>query len=167
MLMMGVKTSFAQDGVFEFKKVEISFAEINQKDSLISLELYQNAIIPKYETSKMGFHFDSDFDSITKIYTLYYSYTGIGGGNSNFLTACPLLLVKLNFMTADKKEYFQWIPVSLAICAQTKMNQIKVLNIDLSGIVNQPDKMIEISENEKYEIVAKEEINMDKLSKIE
>lgn len=167
MLMMFVKTSFAQDGVFAFKKVEISFAEIHQKDSLISLELYQNAVFPTNETGIMGFRFSSDFDSITQTYTLYYSYTGIGGSNNNLLSACPLLLVKLHFMTVDDQEYDQWIPVSLAICAQSKIKEIKVLHIDLNGVVNQPDKMIQISENEKYEMVAKEEIKMDTLSKIE
>jgi hypothetical protein len=165
-LIISVKTSFAQDGVFKFKKVEISFAEINQNDSLLSLELYQNSVFSTNEPGIMGNRFNSNFDSITNTYTLYYSYIGIGGGTDNRL-ACPLLFVKLNFITEDNKEYFQLIPISLAICANSQIREIKVLNIDLNGMVKHFDKMVHINENEKYEIVTKEVINIDQLYKIE
>lgn len=166
MLIISVKTSFAQDAVWKFKKIEMSFTQIKQKDSLLSLELYQNGVFSTNETSTMGYRSKSEFDSATNTYILRYSYSGIGGGNDNRL-GCPLLFAKLNFITEANKEYFQLIPISFAICANSQISEIKMLNIDLNGMVNQTDKMVLINDNEKYEIVPKAEIRMDKLFKIE
>lgn len=165
-LIIKAQSFFAQDGVFKFKKVEISFAKINQKDSLLSLELYQNALFATKETGIMGNRFSSNFDSITNTYTLYYSYTGIGGGEDNRMS-CPVLFAKLNFITKDNIEYFRLIPISLPFCVNSQISSIKVVNIDLNAVVEQPDKMVLINDNEKYEIVPKEVIKMDELYKIE
>ena len=165
-LLIGTKISFAQDGVFKFKKIEISFTEINQKDSLLSVELYQNGIFSTNVSGRMGYHSNSNYDSLSNIYTLGYSYSGIGGGSDNRL-GCPLLLVKLNFITENDKEYFQLIPIVLEICGTSQLYEIKVLDIDLNGLIEQTDKMIVVSKNNTYQVVTKKEFKMGKLVKIE
>ncbi|WP_296312073.1 hypothetical protein [Winogradskyella sp. UBA3174] len=165
-LFTGTKVSFAQDGVFKSKKIEISFTEINQKDSLLSIEFYQNGIFSTNESGTMGYRSNSNYDSLTNIYTLRYSYTGIGGGSDNRL-GCPLLFVKLNFITEDIKEYFQLIPIVLQICGTSQLHEIKVLDIDLNGLIEQADKMILVNENNTYQVVANKELKMGKLVKIE
>jgi len=166
-LFIGTKASFAQDGVFKFKKIEISFTEINQKDSLLSIELYQKGIFSTNESEKKGFRSYTNYDSLTDVYTLRYSYSGIGGGGSDNRLGCPLLFVKLNFITENNKEYFQLIPIVLEICGTSQLHEIKVLDIDLNGLIEQTDKMILVSENNTYQVVAKEELKIDKLVKIE
>ncbi|MFT4662721.1 MAG: hypothetical protein ACI8XB_003014 [Patiriisocius sp.] len=167
LLLVVAKTSFAQDGVFKFKKVEISFAEVESKDSLINLELYQNDVFITSDKNKnMGSRSMAKYDSLTGVYTLSYSYSGIGGGSDNRL-GCPTLFVKLDFITKDKHKYFQLIPIVLPICGKTQLTDIKVLDINLNDLIGQSDKMIEVSENSTYQTVEKEGITLDKLVKIE
>jgi len=156
----------AQDGVSMFKKVEISFSEIYQNDSLISLELYQNGIFSSDESGIMGHHSSFNYDSLTMVYTLSYSFTGIGGGSDNRLV-CPVLFVKLSFINKDSIRYFQLIPIVLSICGSSQIWEISILNIDLNELLDQNDRMILVSENNTYNIVAKEDIKLDKLVKIE
>jgi hypothetical protein len=164
---MRVIESSAQDGVFKFKKVEISFAEVESKDSLINMELYQNDVfIDTDKEKKMGSRCMAKFDSITGIYTLSYSYTGIGGGSENRMQ-CPTLFVKLDFMTKPKQHYFQLIPIVLPICANSQLKEIKVLDINLNSLIGQTNKMVEVNENNTYRIVSREGIIQDKLVKIE
>ena len=82
----------------------------------------------------MGYRSNSKYNSLTNIYTLRYSYTGIGGGTDNRL-GCPPLFVQLNFITEDKKEYFQLIPIVIEICGTAQSHEIKVLDIDLNGLI--------------------------------
>ena len=166
-LLMGAKMSFAQDGVFKFKKVEISFAKVESKDSLINIELYQNDVFLTSDKEKnMGSRSMAKYDSLSGVYTLSYSYSGIGGGSDNRL-GCPTLFVKLDFITKNKQQYFKLIPISLKICGTSQLTEIKVLDINLNTLINETDKMIEVSENNVYEIVEKAEITHDKLVKIE
>lgn len=156
--------SYAQDGVFKFKKIELSFSHTNLKDSLLNLELYQNGI---YNSSdKMGYKSKSHYDSKSNVYTLNYSYSGIGGGSDNRL-GCPILLVKMDLLTKDNIKYSQEFFIELAICSNSQISKIKLLDIDLNELVIQPDKMILVNVNEKCEIVPKKEIKIDKLVKIE
>lgn len=167
LLIIGVSPSFAQDHVFKMKKVEISFAEVESKDSLIGLDLYQNNVFITSDNDKnMGERSMVKFDSLTGVYTLSYSYSGIGGGSDNRL-GCPTLFVKLDFITKNKQQYFQLIPISLKICETSQIAEIKVLDINLNALIKETDKMIEVSENNIYEIVEKEEVTYDKLIKIE
>lgn len=167
LLLMGAKMSFAQDGVFKFKTVEISFSEVESKDNLINIELYQNGVFITSDKEKnMGSRSMAKYDSLTGVYTLSYSYSGIGGGSDNRL-GCPTLFVKLNFITKNKQQYFQLIPISLKICGTSQLTEIKVLNINLNTLIKETDKMIEVNENNVYEIVEKEEVSYDKLVKIE
>lgn len=157
----------SQDGVFKIKKVEISFADVESKDSLINLELYQNGVfIDTDKEKKMESRCMAKFDSITDIYTLSYSYTGIGGGSDNRMQ-CPTLFVKLDFMTKDKQQYFQLIPIVLPICANSQLKEIKVLDINFNSLLKQTDKMVEVSENNTYKVAPKEGVMIDKLVKIE
>src|SRR5690606_31122555 len=90
-LLISAKKSFAQDGVFKFKKVEISFAEVESRDSLISIELFQEDIFITSDRQKnRGSRSAAKYDSLTGVYTLSYSYSGIGGGSDNRL-GCPTL----------------------------------------------------------------------------
>jgi len=166
MLLLATKLTVAQDGVFKFKSVEISFTEINQNDSLLSLELYQNGIYLTNKSAKMGKKSNSNYDSLTNVYTLTYSYSGIGGGSDNRLR-CPELFVKLSFNTKDNKKYFQLIPIVLSVCENSQASKIKALNINLNELLNQTNKMVLVSKTDGYQIVAKEEIKIGKLVKIE
>lgn len=163
-LFSGINLSYAQDGVLKFKKIELSFSHTNLKDSLLNLELYQNGI---YNSSdKMGYRSESHYDNESNVYTLNYSFSGIGGRSDNRL-GCPILLVKIDLLTKDNIRYSQVFFIELAICSNSQIREIKLLNIDLNELVTQPDKMILVNENEKYEIVPQKEIKIDKLVKIE
>ena len=163
-LIIDAKVSIAQDGVFKFKKIELSFSHTNLKDSLLNLELYQNGI---YNSSdKMGYKSKSRYDNKSNVYNLSYSFSGIGGGSDNRL-GCPILLVKIDLLTKDNIRYSQEFFIELAICSNSQIREIKLLNIDLNELVTQPDKMILVNENEKYEIVHQKEIKIDTLIKIE
>lgn len=166
LLIIGVLPSFAQDGIFKFKEVEISFAEVEPKDSLIGLDLYQNNVfITSDNDKKMGERSMAKFDSLTGVYTLSYSYSGIGGGSDNRLD-CPTLFAKLDLLTKDNHEYFQLIPIVLPICGKTQLTNINVV-INLNDVIGQTDKMISVSENNTYQIVKIEGITYDRLVKIE
>lgn len=166
LLTSGLK-AFAQDGVFKNKKVELSFANIESEDSLMNLDLYQNDVfITSDRENSLGFRSMAKYDSLTGIYTLSYTYTGIGGGSSNLLD-CPTLFVKLDFMNKNKQLYFQLIPISLKICGTTQLAEITVLTIDLNTLIKVPDKMIAINENNTYEILEREVISTHQLVKIE
>ena len=163
-LFSGINFCNAQDGVYKFKQIELSFSNINLKDSLINLELYQNGI---YNTSgKMGYKSKSHYDNKSNVYTLSYSFSGIGGGSDNRL-GCPNLLVKIDLLTKDNIKYSQVFFIELAFCNNSQIREIKLLNIDLNELVTQPDKMILVNENDKYEIAPQKEIKIDKLMKIE
>jgi hypothetical protein len=166
-LFLGIEVSFAQDGILKFKKVEISFAEVESKDSLINIGLYQNGVfITTDNGGNTGLRSMTKYDSLTGIYTLSYSYTGIGGGSDNRL-GCPTLFVKLDFLTKDKHRYFQLIPIVLPICGKTQLTDIKVLDINLNDLIGQTNKMIEVSENNTYQTVEKERVTLDELVKVE
>jgi hypothetical protein len=161
-----VASASAQDGVFKFKKVTIGFSEIHHQDSLISLELFQDAAFISKTNDMMGNQFQSHFDTSNGTYTLQYAYFGIGGGSDNRMT-CPHLFAKLNFITPHNQEYFQLIPIALHICSESQIHEITVLNIDLNQMIPLKDKMIFIRENEKYEIVNSDNVTNGKLYKIE
>jgi hypothetical protein len=159
-------STLAQDGIFKFKKVSLSFAAINQADSLLGLDLYQNGLYSKPEKGRMGFCASGSYDSLNRVYTLTYSYAGIGGGNDNRM-ACPLLLASLRFMSKDKQRYVRLIPIKLDICAHTQLREIQVLNIDLNQVLSQTDQMVLVSEMEPYQVVSMSGISWGPLVKIE
>jgi len=163
-LFFGTNVLLAQDGIMKSKNIEISFNKIAYKDSLLSIELYQNGI---FESRWGRYTADYSFDSLKNSYTLRYLYQGIGGGRTDNLLNCPELFVKANFLNKDNREYFQLIPLVLSICGSSEIREIKVLNIDLNDLIEQTDKMILISENNTYQIVTKEDFKMGKLVKIE
>ena len=165
LLCVGAKISFAQDGVFKSKKIEISFAEIHPKYNLVSLELYQNGIFATNEPGIMGYRSYFNYDHYTNIYTLRYTYTGIGGGSNNSLK-CPLLLVQLNLISEDHQEHILYVPIELTICETSHLYEIKVLNIDLNPLIAQPNTMIKVSENNAYQIVPQKALKMNTLLKI-
>lgn len=159
-------SALSQDGVFKFKKVSLGFAPIKQTDSLLGLDLYQNGLFSKPEKGRSGYYASGSYDSLQKVYTLDYSYAGIGGGSDNRM-ACPLMVVILRFRSKDKQNYTRLIPIKLEICAITQLREIKVLNIDLNQVLSQADKMILVTENEQYQVVAMSEMKWGALVKIE
>lgn len=166
-ILISAKYSFAQDGVFKYKKVEISFAPIVTQDSLIGLELYQNDVFITIDKKKnRESKCMAKFDESTGIYTLTYSNEGIGGGSDNRMP-CPTLFAKIDFITKESQEYFYTIPIVLSICNLSQASEINVLNIDLNRLLEQPNKMIEVSEINAYSITSSEGVNPGRLVKIE
>jgi hypothetical protein len=160
----GASSLFAQDGVFKFKTVEISFAAISQPDNLISIELYQSGSYQNNKNGKMGFRQNHSYNDTTETYTLRYSYTGIGGGSDNRL-ACPELFVKLTFNN-NIKEYNVTIPIVMSVCGTSQTHEIKLLNIDLNPLLQKSKKMILVDKKDGYQIVDLETIQTNKLVKI-
>jgi hypothetical protein len=159
-------SGLSQDGVFKFKKVSLSFAPIIQTDSLLGLDLYQNGLFPKPEKGRSGYHATGGYDSLQKVYTLNYSFAGIGGGSDNRM-ACPLMVAILRFRSKDKQNYVRLIPIQLDICANTQLREIQVLHIDLNQVLSQADKMVLVTENEQYQVVAMSEMKWGALVKVE
>src|SRR6218665_3000387 len=153
-LFSGINMSYAQDGIFKRKEIELSFSRTNLKDSLLNLELYQNGACNS--SGKMGYKSISGYDSLSNIYTLKYHYTGIGGGSDNRL-GCPLLVAKIDLITKDNEKYSQLFFIELAICGNSQIENISILNIDLNELIMQPNKMVLVNENDKYEIVPRKE----------
>lgn len=166
-ILVSAKFSFAQDGVFKFKKVEISFAPIVTQDSLIGLELYQNDLFITMDKKKnIESKCMAKFDESTGIYTLAYSYQGIGGGSDNRMP-CPTLFAKVDLITKERQEYFYTIPIVLSICNLSQASEINVLNIDLNRLLGQPNRLVEVNEINAYSITSAEDVYQGRLVKIE
>lgn len=127
-------------------------------------KFYQNEVFPTIEPGAMGYRSNSNYDILTNTYTLRYSYAGIGGGSDKRL-GCPILFMKLNFITEDIKEYYQLIPIVLEFCSTSQLHEIKVLDIALNGLIEQTDRIILVNENNMYQVIAKKELKMGKLVK--
>ena len=164
-VFLGIKLSFAQDGVFKFKEIHVSFAEIHQKDHLQSIELYYTSPLIFVPSNQLGYHAQAKYDSLEHLYTIQFSYTGIGGGSNNRMV-CPMLWLKLKLLSNEQETYFQLIPLSLAICEASDIREITVLDIDLHELLLQDDKMILIRENNKYEVVEREKMNLGKFVRL-
>jgi hypothetical protein len=65
---------------------------------------------------------------------LAYSYTGIGGESENRFD-CPLLIVKIDLVTKNQIKYSLLFPIEFAICGNSQINDIKVLEIDLNELL--------------------------------
>lgn len=163
----------AQNGYLLQKKIRLSFEEIKSEDSLINLELYQNGDFTKKKSSGGKYYQHFSKDGLTNIFTLSYSFSGIGSGSEPNYLKCPELFVKLNFKTKHKgdfRTYFVMIPIIPLVCATTELIEINVLNLDLNPLINQSGKVIIIEENNEYKIIDQSDLEtalvMKKLMKI-